>query len=387
MTKNEVNACYRPTVFFVQRRLPHYRLPFFEALRQELEERGCRLRLLHGMPNKDELSKNDSGELPWAEKLPTHYLLGGRICWQPFFEKIKNADLVICSHENKLVFNLVAQYLYPSIKVALFGHGANLQGNPDSWSEKVKRVIAKRADWWFGYTAMSLPLINRFDFPVDRVTIANNSIDTHQMAKLFGDIDDSKKDIIRSKLKINSKNVGVFIGSFYEEKRIEFMLEAIFKIKKLVPDFEMLIAGDGVQRKLIEDFCHEHHWAKYVGLCKGKEKVELLSVSTVMINPGLVGLGILDSFVCAVPMITTDCGVHSPEIAYLKSGVNGLLVDFSQDKYATAVIELMDDQVKLSAMQQACLESAKQYSVENMARNFAEGIIKCLAEPIYRGNQ
>ncbi|MDW5416686.1 glycosyltransferase family 4 protein [Iodobacter sp. CM08] len=387
MTKNDVNSLPIPTVVFVQRRLPHYRLPFFEALRQELEIRGCKFRLLHGTPNQHELSKNDSGELPWAEKIATHYFLSGRVCWQPFAGKIKDADLVICSHENKLIFNLIVQYYCPSIRIALFGHGANLQGNPNSWSEKIKRIFAKRADWWFGYTAMSLPLINRFSFPANRITIANNSIDTEQMSEIFEKISANEKNLIRSRLGIKTNNVGVFIGSFYEEKRIDFMLNALLAIKKAVPDFEMLIVGDGEQRELVTQFCAEYPWARYMGLCKGKAKVDLLAVSSVMINPGLVGLGILDSFVCAVPMLTTDCGLHSPEIAYLSNGNNGVITENSLEEYVAVVIKLLNDDIALKAMQQACLVSAKEYSVENMARNFAEGIMQCLSQPIYRGSK
>jgi glycosyltransferase involved in cell wall biosynthesis len=387
MTKNDINSLLIPTVVFVQRRLPHYRLPFFEALRQELEMRGCKFRLLHGMPNKHELSKNDSGELPWAEKIPTYYFFSGRICWQPFAGRIKDADLVICSHENKLIFNLIVQYFYTSIRMALFGHGANLQGNPKSWSETVKRFFAKRADWWFGYTAMSLPLIKRFSFPSNRITIANNSIDTQKMSELFDDIHDDEKALIRARLNIKTQNVGIFIGSFYDEKRIDFMLAALLAIKKATPDFEMLIVGDGVQRDLVIQFCKEYPWAIYMGVCKGKAKVDLLAVSSVMINPGLVGLGVLDSFVCAVPMLTTHCGLHSPEIAYVSNGNNGVITGNTLEEYTAAVIRLLHDEQALKEMQLACLASAKEYSVENMARNFAEGIMQCLSQPIYRGSR
>lgn len=58
----------------------------------------------------------------------------------------------------------------------------NLQGDPDSWRERFKRKVVSYADWWFGYTQMSVPLIERSGFPVERITVLNNSIDTAELA-------------------------------------------------------------------------------------------------------------------------------------------------------------------------------------------------------------
>ncbi|MCX7205356.1 MAG: glycosyltransferase family 4 protein [Proteobacteria bacterium] len=371
-----------PVVLFVQRRLPHYRVPFFEALKKELDARGCHLRLLHGLPNAEELHKNDSGDLPWAESLPNRYFFGGKICWQSFASQSKGADLVICSHENKLIFNLLFQYFYTKTKFGLLGHGANLQGKSSSLRERFKRKAASKADWWFAYTSMSLPLIKGFGFPEDRITIANNSIDTHGLAHHFNRIDDIEP--IRNRLGITGSKVGVYIGSFYSEKRIEFLLNSLLLIRNEISDFEMIIAGDGVERPLIEAFCAKHPWTRYVGLVKGAAKAEILATADVMLNPGLVGLSVLDSFVCAVPMFTTDCGLHSPEVVYLKNGVNGYISANTMADYVESVVYYIQNADKLAEMQKACIQSAAYFSVENMAKNFADGIMACLSMPLYR---
>lgn len=381
MTNKNFNNDF-PTVLFVQRRLPHYRVPFFEALRLELLSRGCNLRVLHGLPNQEELLKNDSGVLAWAESLPNHYFLGGKICWQPFHHQLNGADLVICSHENKLVFNLLFQYFYTKIKFALLGHGANLQGNANSLREKFKRRAAKKADWWFAYTSMSRPLITGFGFPEDRITIINNSIDTHKLTQHINAIDDIQS--IKKRLGLYGSRTGVFMGSFYHEKRIDFLLDALVLIKKEIEDFEMIIAGDGVQRHLVEAFCVQYPWAKYVGLMKEEAKAEILAVADVMLNPGLIGLSILDSFVGAAPVLTTDCGLHSPEFVYLNHGVNGIVAINSLPDYVGAVVDLLRDSNKLTAMKAACVQSSREFSVENMAKNFADGIMNCLHKPVYR---
>lgn len=375
------------TVLFVQRRLPHYRVSFFEALYKELALRGCRLRLAYGTANRIEDTRHDSAELAWAEKLPTHYFLNGHLCWQPFYKQMKDADLVICSHENKLLFNLIAQYFYPQTKFALFGHGANLQGLAGSWKERFKRIAAGRADWWFAYTSLCLPLLQRFNFPEQRITVINNSVDTRELAFLYSRISFDERRNIRARLGLNGRHTGIFIGSFYHEKRIDFLLQALLLIKQRLPDFEMLLVGDGIQKQQVIDFCKENSWAQYMGLCKGKAKADLLAVSGIMLNPGLVGLGILDSFICAVPMLTTDCGLHSPEIAYMEQGINGVMTHNSAESYVSAVVDLFNNPDELSRMKKACLQSSRDYSIENMAGRFADGIMACLQAPDYRGGR
>lgn len=377
----------KPEILVVQRRMPHYRIAFFEALRESLAKRGCKLRLAYGNPTQEEAGKQDSAEIVWAEKLDTSYFLGGRLCWQPFKKQLDGVSMAVMTPENKLLYNLVVQLTNPNIKIALWGHGANLQGNPKSLRERFKRIIAKKADWWFGYTQMSVPLIERSGFPADRITVLNNSIDTAELAAMCAAVRPEALSQLREEIGLTGKHIGIYVGSLYEEKRIDFMLEAAAEIRAKLPDFEFLIVGSGPQKNLVETFCAKQPWAHYLGVRKGQDKVNCIALSQVMINPGLVGLGILDSFVCGVPMLTTDCGLHSPEIAYLNSDINGLMTPNTLQDYVGAVVSLFQNEAALQRLQAGCLESAKEYTVENMARNFAEGVMQCLQAPPYRGNK
>lgn len=376
---------FKYTVLIVQRRLTHYRIPFFDALKRELAQRHCDLRLGYGDPTKAELDKNDGGELSWGISLQTKYYFGGRLCWQPFTAALVGADMVIITQENKLIYNLVAQFLHKHHRVGLWGHGANLQGDPSSYRERFKRLITKRADWWFGYTDLSRPLVERSGFPKSRITIIGNSVDTTKLALMRQSVKPAELKFLMQALELKGKHVGVFVGSIYSDKRIEFMLGAVAKIHDDLPSFEFLVMGSGPQQSLVEDFCRKNVWAKYLGVCKGQEKVDAMALAQVMINPGLVGLGILDSFVCGVPMVTTDWRLHSPEISYLQDGVNGLMTGNSIDQYASSVVALLKDEIAISKLKAGCEASAKKYTIENMTRNFADGVMRCLEAPVYRG--
>lgn len=371
-------------IVITQRRLTHYRVPFFERLREELAGRGLRMQLVHGEPTAAELDKSDSGELPWARRVPTRYWLDGRLCWLGQGDLLRNADLVVLTPENKMLSNLPVQYFARQPRVALWGHGANLQGNPNSLRERFKRLVARRADWWFGYTDMSRPLIERSGFPLARTTILQNSVDTSTLAAQRAAVTSAAVVALRERLGLGDARVGVFLGSLYAEKRIDFLLACAEEIRRRVPDFSLVIAGAGPQRERVEAFCAGHDWARYFGVCKGQEKAELLALSRVMLNPGLVGLGILDSFAGDVPMITTDCGLHSPEIAYLHDGMNGLMTRDDQGAFVEAACRVLEDDVLHVNLLAGCRQASCLYTIDNMARNFADGIEQCLAMPHFR---
>ena len=368
----------------IQRRLTHYRVPFFEELRSICEAAGIRLRVAYGDGTEAERRKSDGGILPWGEHLATRYALAGRLCWQPYSHLLSGVDMVVVTQENKLVNNLFVQYLNRNFRLGLWGHGANLQGDAQSFREKFKQVISRQADWWFAYTQMSVPLIKQTGFPVERITVLNNSVDTGQLAELVDSITDADRTNLRAALGIDGGSVGVYVGSLYEDKRVDFMLDAAERIRRDLPSFEFLVVGAGPQANLVKQRSNHHPWIRYLGPKVGREKVALISLAKVMINPGLVGLGILDAFVTGVPMATTDCGLHSPEIAYLMNGLNGVMTDNVMSSYCNAVVTIMTDDALRMSLVEGCRQSAQQYSIPNMAKNFADGVVQCLSLPLYR---
>lgn len=373
-------------VVVVQRRLTHYRVSLFETLREVLAERNIRLELLVGQGTQAEEKKRDAGDLSWAKPIPTRYLAGERLCWQPMQHHLGEASLVIVTQENKLVQNHLLLLAPRRFKLAFWGHGANLQSDtPNGLKERFKRWTTNRVDWWFAYTQMSADLVTMAGFPDSRITVLNNAVDTSELQRQRHSITPEETHALRESLGFGAGPVAVYVGSLYADKRLDFLFSAAEAIRREVPDFHFLIVGEGPERDKVQTWCAAHPWARWVGSRFGKEKVAYISVAQVMLNPGLVGLGILDAFVCGVPMLTTDCGIHSPEIAYLENGTNGVMTVNDLNAYVNASVRLLRDAKALGVLRAGCAASAAQYTVENMARHFAGGVTRCLAAPHYNG--
>nr|WP_297351675.1 glycosyltransferase family 4 protein [uncultured Caldimonas sp.] len=368
-----------PEVVIVQRRLPHYRLPVFEQLRERLGREGVRLRLLHGDPTPMEARKRDSGQLAWAERCETRYLARDRVCWQNFGPMTKNADLVVITQENKLVYNLLAMTVARPRRIAFWGHGRNMQaGNPQALRERFKRWSTRRVDWWFAYTELSRDFVVGDGFPEDRVTVLDNAVDTAGLRALQAGITDDDRARVRRELGLAGGPTGIFIGSLYPDKRLDFLVDAGRRLHERLPGFTLLVVGDGPDRALVEQAAAGAPWLRVLGPKHAREKMELLAVSDVVLNPGLVGLGILDAFIAGLPIVTTDCGLHSPEIAYLKSGENGLMTANDLGAYVDAVAGLLTRPEQAMQLGAGARRSAERYTVENMTQRFGDGIARCL---------
>ncbi|OGB33309.1 MAG: hypothetical protein A3F78_16580 [Burkholderiales bacterium RIFCSPLOWO2_12_FULL_61_40] len=374
------------TVAIVQRILPHYRVPFFNALWLRLAADNINLRVIYGQEYPGHVPVTVKGSWPWAEFRESRYLHMGKIelVWQPCLDLLQNTDLLIVEQANRLLANHLLQTLRvisqrPAF-LGLWGHGRNLQARENQrGSEWLKRKLISNCDWWFAYTSLSAGAVKTCGYPVERITCVNNTIEPKDLRK---SLCLKARDIVASKvyeaLAMKGKHVGLFCGGMYADKQLPFLMQACHAIRDKVPDFEMIFVGHGPDQQIIERACARHNWMHYVGAKFGIERAKYFAASHVFMMPGLVGLAIIDAFVSGLPMVTTDIPIHSPEIAYLENGINGVMTSHRIDSYADGVVSILLDEQYRHALRQGCAESATRYTLEAMVTNFTTGILDCL---------
>ena len=214
----------------------------------------------------------------------------------------------------------------------------------------------------------------------------NNAVDVSQLIEWRKSISPTEIASLRAKLNLHGEKVGIFLGSLHTDKRLDFLFSAADELQHRLHDFEFIIIGDGPLRNMVLDYATDRPWVHFVGAKHGREKVMYLSLGQVMLNPGLVGLGILDSFALRLPMVTTDCKLHSPEIAYLESGRNGLMVQDSLESFVSGVADIMTNPALRASMADACEDDSTLYSIDSMSNNFCDGILKaCNFQRIGKG--
>ena len=381
----------RRKVVILQHRLLHYRVQLFERLRQVCAERNIDLELVHGQASPREAAKRDEGRLPWAHAMGNRFLaIGDRdLLWQPFPARLRDADLLIVMQENRIVSNypLMLWRRLRRRQVAYWGHGKNFQSEaPDGLRERWKNLLLRQVDWWFTYTDLSVSVIQKAGFPKERITSLENAIDT------TGFINDLRgcthDDIAQARHHLGipaNASIGLFCGSLYPEKKLSLMVEAARRIQARMPTFHLLVIGDGPSMPELRGAAAEHPWMHVLGIRKGHEKALYFRMADIMFNPGLVGLHIVDAFCAGLVIATTATAPHSPEIAYLRPGENGIMADSEDpDCYAEAVLDVLVSPERLAVMRAASLRDSTRYSLENMVERFVIGIEQALgAEPLH----
>ncbi len=374
----------RPRVTVLQHRLLHYRVGLFEALRAECERRGIELRLVHGQPSPRERLKRDTGTVAWADQVANRWVsvLGRDVLWQPFPRALRDSDLVVIMQENRILSNypILLQRALAGNRVAYWGHGRNFQsGAPGGLRERWKRFWLTKVDWWFAYTELTRRILAEGGFPADRITCLNNAIDNERfLADLAGASDASQAAVADEAGLAPGAPLGLYCGSLYPDKRLDLLAEAAERIHAVLPDFRLVVIGDGPSRGMLEARLAGRPWARCVGVKKGAEKAAYFRRATAILSPGAVGLHVLDAFCAGLPMFTTASARHGPEIAYLEHGVNGFVLADDATAYADAVIAILRDPARYAAVAAAARASAREYTLDNMVRNFVHGIEACL---------
>jgi len=360
-------------VVVIQTSLTHYRIPFFQGLRETLLRQGINLRLLYGRSGRIEQSNS---VLPWAETFQRLPRIGKLVC-HPVIRPLFDADLIIVEDATKHVTNYLAFLIkqFGNCRFALWGHGKNRQAErTDTFREHIKGWIGKRCDWYFAYTAAVKNELIARGYDGRRITNVQNAIAGPTELP-----DKSANEALRQSLSIPSDSVVAnYCGRMYPIKQIGLLIEAAELVSKRLPTFRLVLGGSGVDQSIAANAARRHKFVDYLGPIFGSSKSALFGISHLTVMPGALGLGILDSFHYGLPPVVVRNRSHGPEIEYLQENVNGLLVNATAEGLAEGICKLANDAQLYSRLKQGCMASANQLTIANMVERFAGGVTDAL---------
>ena len=369
--QSSVNKKSAKRVVFVQKFVPHYRLPLFEKLRDKFAEHGIEFVLIYGRPDGYEGSKIKMEYPEWGQQVKSWIIpLPGKFTrylywqWAPF--KLRRGDFVIVEHASKLLDNypifLMQQIGF--VSMCYFGHGKNFQGHREiAPARKIKQAMVRRISIWFAYTEISRKILIEQNVPDEKIVVVNNTLTV-------------LRQLEESEVKRDAKRF-VYIGGLYKEKRLGIIFNSIAKLREADPEVTLVIAGTGPMQDEVKAFADSHDWCDYLGPVFGEERDKLLLGCTAIVNPGLVGLIAIDSFHYAIPVITVTLPNHSPEIAYLENEENALILseEGDADSYAALLRRFLDSDSLSEKIRQGCRDSANRYTLDDTAQRFVDGVL------------
>jgi len=372
-----------PRVLIIQQVMKHYRLPFFVRLHDDLEKRGIELRVVYSDPNSAHASRKDAAELPtgWGVKVKAHWFFN-RFLYQPVWEQLKQADLVIVGPEIKYLINpmLMLMSAVGMKQVAFWGLGPNLHPDRSPLAEWIKDRLFTKVNWWFAYTDTIADYLRKKGMPSHRITVVQNATDTTDLRRLMEDISDEEVAAARTALTGGGDTqVGFYCGMLHPIKSLPLLIEAARRVNQKRQGFHLVLIGNGPERTWLENAVADEPWIHYLGSKFGRESALYYRMADVFLLSGTAGLAVVDSFAAGLPLLATKMPTHPPEISYVQDGQNGRLSEHTAEAFADLIIETISNQKVMDRLKAGALESGNRYTIESMVQNYSTGITSWLA--------
>jgi len=168
----------------------------------------------------------------------------------------------------------------------------------------------------------------------------------------------------------------VHTSNFRKVKRIEDVIAIFNNINKIKPS-KLILAGDGPERRAMEQLCSSLGIESQVRFLGKQDNIEkILSIGDVFLMPSETesfGLAALEAMGCGVPVICSNTG-GMPELN--KHGYSGFIADVGDVELMTKyALQIIDSPASLGAFR----ANARQHALL-----FAEGSIVPLYENIYK---
>lgn len=344
-------------VFLInQEKTPHYRVPVYNHLGTYLEKQGYALTVV-----SNGIQDGCRYEVKFAHRdTPLSFSSLARLIWDD------KPDAVI------FWVGLRYLYLFPILLlVKALGKKAIYWGHGSDWAKKGYRILQTAANN-VQYTLCDALVLyaehqkkhlsRRFD---NKTFIANNTLcfDDDKLPSL-----PPCATLERYHIKTR-KNI-ICMGRMQRRKRLEDLYEAFKLLNRR--DIGLILVGpdtDGI----LDDMQGENIYK--LGPIYGEERLDLLSSADLFCLPRAVGLGIVDAFYCGVPLVTEE-GDETPEIMYLKNGVNGFIIPRGDVRQLAEKLALLLDDTALRTLfsSAAKAEINTNGHIDRMCKGFADAL-------------
>jgi glycosyltransferase involved in cell wall biosynthesis len=358
---------------FVQPYLATYRVAFYRQLAEALAPDGLRVEVAVGIAQP---ARADVGDWPatlWPDEVGrwTHDRMRFRR------GRVNRRDLVVVEQAIRNVdsWMMLARPSRLRPAVAVWGHGRPPAHS--GWvSQRMKRGLTNRADWFFGYTQSSVDHAISHGFPLSRTTVVGNTIDTVGLEADLAAVSDSDLRAFRSAHGLTPGATALFLGGVDDAKDIDFVISAAVAAAGLLEGFTLLVAGAGTRLDDIREAQAAGVPIRVIGRVDRVSKAQVLRAADVLMIPRGVGLVAVDSLVAGVPIVTIAGRDHGPEEEYLSDDqCVRVTPDASAAYYAAQTVRLMREVDELAAMADACRQRARPLRLNDMVERFREGLL------------
>ena len=358
----------------IQRRLPHYRVPFFNQLKVKTNFTLFVSENPKSISNLEFPVKRIRGFFPFKKRKSLGVLF---FSWVLFRYKPKQVvvefDLNILNIWALLVLKKIFNY-----QLSLWTHGYSSKthsfDSTNNLIDRLRKFWYIRADKIFVYESKALSLLKSYVSP-KKIFILNNTVDIKHFDLFRKKFDEMESNDLKNQLGINKKFIITFLGDLSARKNPVDLLSIFKDIQKEIQNIALIYIGDGIEKVKVKSIISKQS-IKNVYLLGAIEEAELLSkylfISNLIALPGHVGLVANTAITLKIPIFTIKLGEyvksHAPEFNYLTHKQNTFIAE-DKDSFKQSIIDYLNGELKF--------DPSSQYldlSLEKMVINFEKGL-------------
>jgi len=230
-------------------------------------------------------------------------------------------------------------------------------------------------DYWYEYLGKSGFIGKLVEWMIAR--ISNNSIAVSELTKkglvtlgvnntnihLVANGIDLKK-IAQIRPSIHNCDI-IFIGRFIKEKNLDMLIEAVYLIRKKMPDIKCHIIGDGPEKKSL--LAHVSGSGlksniRFFGFREYDDVIAMLKSSKVLVPPSTregFGIVVLEAFACGIPVVTIKSSRNAA--IELVDDYTGFIVNPDARELSESIYRLIIDDILRNKMSLSAISKAQEY--------------------------
>jgi glycosyltransferase involved in cell wall biosynthesis len=366
----------------VQRVIPPYRVPLFDALAERCTGG---LEILAGEPIRGESIRHNPELLRRATVVPAGnlYLARGSasyVCFQrggtEWLRTSQPHVLIIEANPRILssprLANIARGYGAP---VVGWGLGALPSSNPgvvENARHRFLRWFYRRFDGFFAYSTKAAGDYVQDGAPEERVLVVGNAVAGKAASQIDRELAADPRAILRwrAELGLGDRRVVIFVGRLIPSKRVDDLILACSRLPDRV---DLLIVGDGAERPALERVASSvFPTTRFLGERHGRELGKVLALSDLLVLPGPGGLAVQEAMLYGLPVIVGSGDGTQADLVH--DGQNGYLVpDGDIDTLASRIWCVMSDEDLRTGLGVEARGRAEEWNLDSVVSRFISG--------------
>ncbi len=174
------------------------------------------------------------------------------------------------------------------------------------------------------------------------------------------------------------------MGRYAPEKAFDFLIKSFAEISAKIPEYKLVIYGDGPLREELEDLVSSLDMNGRIELQHSNENVLRLicDASLFVLSSTSEGMpnALMEAMACGIPCIATDCPIGGPG-ELIKSNENGILIPVNDgEALKREMLRVLSDKELSEKLSENALHIREDYSINRIGQLWLDYLSKTVGK-------